>query len=406
MNPEDRSKIDLLCNNFVSEVDMEKLWPRLFENKIFNRDDVNVSKWQKALTQLETIKSICLAVKTRGPRAFENFILSLRQSNHETVIKKMEHFFDARWVSQRDYSPADDFQDRNSIVQENVVIKVKKATKFQSGQGIYPMRSNPRGLVLIIVNENFDNLPPRTAANKDRENLTWLFTDMGFEVISKKDLTSKGLMNAVKEFARNPKLVEVDSLFVIIASHGHGQKGSQLTEIQGTDRNENSENYSKIYDKDVLDCFSTENCPLLAEKPKIFIFQLCRGQEEQIAQSNFQPNNNGEEKEDEHEPAPLQLNNSGCDNTLMAYATMPGFFSYRDTTCGSWYLQILCKVFMENAHNTHIEDMLAMVDRKLQETRTKTNRCQTSWTLCQGFNKYYYINPGLFLKPEENDTKK
>lgn len=46
---------------------------------------------------------------------------------------------------------------------------------------------------------------------------------------------------------------------------------------------------------------------------------------------------------------------------LVAYSTLPGYESYRDDFTGSWYIQILCEVIMNHAHNTEMSTMLQMV---------------------------------------------
>jgi hypothetical protein len=51
------------------------------------------------------------------------------------------------------------------------------------------MTSTPRGMVLIINNENFSNGIKRPGAQQDGEMLTNLFTGLGFEVDMKKDQT-------------------------------------------------------------------------------------------------------------------------------------------------------------------------------------------------------------------------
>lgn len=39
---------------------------------------------------METKRDILLTVRTRGPHAFKNFLLSLRQSGHENVANDLE----------------------------------------------------------------------------------------------------------------------------------------------------------------------------------------------------------------------------------------------------------------------------------------------------------------------------
>ncbi|EFN86183.1 Caspase-2, partial [Harpegnathos saltator] len=159
-------------------------------------------------------------------------------------------------------------------------IDLHKATEFldDGGNDIisrYPMRSNPRGLVLLITNidYNLSKEKPRLSAQHDETNLKELFEQMGFKVIAKRDLTGKDIKEAVKEFSRSSDLVKVDSCFVIISSHGTEDE-KHHTEIQGVDSGRGD--YEKVLCTEILDYFSVDACPQLSGKPKIFVFQLCR----------------------------------------------------------------------------------------------------------------------------------
>lgn len=51
------------------------------------------------------------------------------------------------------------------------------------------MRSNPRGLVLIITNVKYIYTDDRPSAIQDEQNLDKLFKDMGFKTIRHRDVT-------------------------------------------------------------------------------------------------------------------------------------------------------------------------------------------------------------------------
>lgn len=46
---------------------------------------------------------------------------------------------------------------------------------------------------------------------------------------------------------------------------------------------------------------------------------------------------------------------------LVVHSTLPGHVAYRDTTTGSWFIQILCKVFMTFACEVHVADLFSIV---------------------------------------------
>ena len=117
MDHSHRRRLDAFCEALIPYIDMTILWPYLIQNRIYDRDDVNVPVWkvrnfsficnkiffiivnlflylgpffQKKLNDLETIRDIFLTIKTRGPEAYENLLLSLRQSEHEILAELLE----------------------------------------------------------------------------------------------------------------------------------------------------------------------------------------------------------------------------------------------------------------------------------------------------------------------------
>lgn len=78
-----------------------------------------------------------------------------------------------------------------------LTIKLRKATRFLDRDydiiERYPMRSKPRGLVLIIANIYYYSSEdePRLSAQHDTNNLQTLFEEMGFKVFVYENLTGK-----------------------------------------------------------------------------------------------------------------------------------------------------------------------------------------------------------------------
>lgn len=52
------------------------------------------------------------------------------------------------------------------------------------------------------------------------------------------------------------------------------------------------------------------------------------------------------------------------EDMLIVYSTIPGFVSYRDEYNGTWFIQILCEVFMNYAHKVHVRELFDMVSIK------------------------------------------
>ncbi len=50
---------------------------------------------------------------------------------------------------------------------------------------------------------------------------------------------------------------------------------------------------------------------------------------------------------------------------LIAYSTIPGFYSWRNTTAGSWFVQALCHVLQREAQERDLLSMLTRVARRV-----------------------------------------
>ena len=83
----DYTHIDALIDAFVNLFDMIALWPYLIQNGIYNHEDCNIPEWSKDFTNPITIRDIFTTNKTRGPKAYNNLILSLRSSGYESLAE-------------------------------------------------------------------------------------------------------------------------------------------------------------------------------------------------------------------------------------------------------------------------------------------------------------------------------
>lgn len=64
-------------------------------------------------------------------------------------------------------------------------------------------------------------------------------------------------------------LVECESVFVVVSSHGHARAASSDTDVRCSDGR-------LLPLRDVIAYFSNQRLPHLINVPKVFIFQLCR----------------------------------------------------------------------------------------------------------------------------------
>jgi len=50
------------------------------------------------------------------------------------------------------------------------------------------------------------------------------------------------------------------------------------------------------------------------------------------------------------------------EDMLIAYATIPGYVANRDNMRGTWFIEAICKVFMKNAADMDIKEMMDEVN--------------------------------------------
>lgn len=147
--------------------------------------------------------------------------------------------------------------------------------------------------------------------------------------------------------------------------------------------------------EDILSKFSNSNCDRMVGKPKIFIFPFCRG-------SIPDPGVVGHRKaESDHVTAAQSMRNEAYNlptfsDMKICYATVPGYRSFRDPENGSWYIQIMCRIWSEHAHDTHLDDLLKMVGNTASNLRTEESKLQTCSNEDRGFFKTLYFNPGYY----------
>uniref|UniRef100_A0A1Y1JWU1 Caspase family p20 domain-containing protein n=1 Tax=Photinus pyralis TaxID=7054 RepID=A0A1Y1JWU1_PHOPY len=255
-------------------------------------------------------------------------------------------------------------------------VSVKQSAKFyddcnESKVPVYRTRSKHRGKLLLINNVKFINdRHEREGAELDDANLTKLFQEIGFEVIRHQNLTKTDMEKKIKTFRDSTSLKKVDIGCVIVMSHGTGHERSDSTQVLCSDG-------LLIETTWIIDQFNSTLCKNLGAKPKIFIFQCCRGSAQDV----------------QYDAVPLSTDQRSLSDMLLAYSTVPGFVSHRDPVHGTLYIQAVCKVFMEHAHDTHVEDLLKMVDSKLS-MHVGAGLKQTSSFENRGF-KTCYLHPKL-----------
>lgn len=237
------------------------------------------------------------------------------------------------------------------------------------------MRKFPRGKLIIFNIENFHqpygDLSRRDGTVKDREALTSLFLDLGFIVEVFNDVTKKELLQVLKRISRD-SFQSLGALFVAFLTHGLEK------ELYMSD--------GEIPVRTITEYLKGSN---LAGKPKVLLVQACQGNEYMDSLEVDGP------QEEKHETISFPSES----DFLYAYSTVSGFFSWRNSSKGSWFIQALCKVFRKHAHTMDVMRMLtrvnALVSKHVSDTADPEARGkrQVTSTVSQLCKELYILPP-------------
>ncbi|XP_063228179.1 caspase-2 [Bacillus rossius redtenbacheri] len=428
MDEEDRKAITRNLLSLVHLTNLDSLVQKLVDKNVFS--ERMVQKYLDAeLPANQRKRELYLDVQLRGPCAFRGLIQSLVETAQYQVarilvlrpqpqrlgvamepedgdtpdeaVEHRVHPFILPFPLPGLHQGAVSTRLQNLAIEENEVVnvgreplqvEVKLASQrmdvpSKKALAVYRMASRPKGLFLLINNIRFDNgEPERLGAEVDQNNLTALFEQLGYQIFAYQNLTLREMRRQIFEFAQLPDHSKVDSCVVSVLSHGHAGMETNLVSTDGC----------SLSVEWVISQFKNEACPQLQNKPKIFIFQSCRGDERDFgvvpAIRRLHRVSSGRTQSDGVAMSKLRT----YSDMLIAHSTLPGYVSHRDIYQGTWFVQAICKTFMHHSHDTDIEDMLKMVDQLLADCFSENQSMQTSCYENRGFRKFFF-NPGLYV---------
>lgn len=184
----------------------------------------------------------------------------------------------------------------------------------------YKMGNSKRGRCVIINNKKFDastQMTERSGTNVDATALQELFRGLGFDVILEHNQTVNQMTDLIKK-AANEDHSNSDSFVLAVLSHGENDI------VYGYD--------DTIRVDDLLHPLKQSSS--LVGKPKFILIQACRG-------TNLDEGNEVAFDGDDDVVSKIPIEA----DYLYAYSTVPGYYAWRNSQKGSWFVQALVDVF-------------------------------------------------------------
>ncbi|XP_026709026.1 caspase-10-like isoform X2 [Athene cunicularia] len=270
-------------------------------------------------------------------------------------------------------------QENTLPVKESSLSHTGAIRVFTSSQKMtsYKMDGPHRGFCLVINNVNFDrSLQERKGSCKDAGELERVFTWLGLDVRTYRDLTSHQIIELMKTWQRLQDHKDRDCFICCILSHG--ESGA----IYGKDE-------ELVSIRRIMSHFTAKQCPQLAEKPKLFFIQACQGKEIQCpvyveADARIPDLPSMQQSISASESIPEEA------DFLLGMATIDGYVSFRHIQQGAWYIQALCsKLQLLVPRGEDILSILTEVNedvgRRVDRLGTKKQMPQPAYTLRRKF---------------------
>ncbi|XP_022217612.1 caspase Dronc [Drosophila obscura] len=277
---------------------------------------------------------------------------------------------------------------------------VKKSDRIHTDEvvGTYSMQSKHyRGVLLMINIIDFpDTERKRNGAEVDSDSLIHLFREMGFTIFAYNNMNQQQFFDTLGKVTSSKYAQQTECFVMVLMTHG--ERVGERDKVEFGDGSVVDVHKIKSY-------FQASVSPYLVHKPKVLIFPFCRGREPDLGQSmnNFDSIGTAAARQEETvvetEGIPSTYTNvPSLSDTLVCYASTPGYVTHRDPESGSWYIQKFCDMMADHAHNTPMEDILKKTNDRVGTMRTSKGSLQTGSFDNLGFNKKLFFNPGFYTE--------
>ncbi|XP_068181127.1 caspase-3-like isoform X2 [Antennarius striatus] len=207
----------------------------------------------------------------------------------------------------------------------------------------YKMNYPSIGTCVIINNKNFHRstqMSPRSGTDVDAAKAMKTFSSLGYKIRFANDQTKAQMTQLLSTVSQEDHRDSASFACVLLS---HGDEGV----IYGTDGPEKFENLTKF--------FKGDRCMSLVGKPKLFFIQACRG----TALDDGVSIETDSVSEQTSERIPVEA------DFLYAYSTAPGYYSWRNTANGSWFMQSVCEMLENYKGKLELMQIMTRVNRKV-----------------------------------------
>jgi len=248
-------------------------------------------------------------------------------------------------------------QPEGELTAEEIIMR--KLVTIDDGD-VYSSAYSKRGICLIIENDMFSTnlgLSKRKGSSIDRILMINTFTKLDFEVRVYQNLSTKDIERALEKASLEDHSKH-EMFAVVILSHGN--EGI----LYGYD--------SAYPAHKIWEPFTADKCPTLVGKPKMFFLQACQGSK----MDHGVPVRSGQGRTSTDSFAsyrtPLHA------DFLLAHSTVAGYYSWRNTVQGSWFIQVLGSALLANYAD---QDMLTILSKvaKVVATEYESNSSRSEF---------------------------
>ena len=212
---------------------------------------------------------------------------------------------------------------------------------------------NKPGVAFVISNDYDYTVKLKTlkGTHKDAEKMVGVFTQLGYEVVARKNLTLDELIKFVSEAAAFPYTQSYRRL--VFTFSGHGMIGETLYDQYGRSRGNASgklcsQEGQEIEIESIIDQFKPDKYPALGRMARLFFFDVCRGTEEDKGVT-LQPR--GMIGKGGQFLVPERVPKGG--NILVAYSTLPNHKAY-ELGSGSLWIKFLMEGILNQSDDISV----------------------------------------------------